>query len=90
MMQDAEHRVSTLQSAEENDAILFLQRPTRHRLQRSNSNNRLVIKSKCIILVWPKYKDGKYKVDIIYRTLFLNKSSAHSEVNTSYLEFSIM
>lgn len=77
-----------MQSAEENDAILFLQRPTRHRLQRSN--NRLVIKSKCIILIWPEYEDSKYKVDMIYRTLFLNKSSAHREVNTSYLEFSIM
>lgn len=68
--------------AEENDAILFLQRPTRHRLQRSN---RLVIKSKCIILIWPQYNDGKYKVIMTYRKLFLIKSSAHREFNSSYL-----
>lgn len=67
--------------AEENDAILFLQRPTRHRLQRSN---RLVIKSKCIILIWPKYNNGKYKVIMIYRKLFLIKSSAHREFNSYY------
>lgn len=63
--------------------------------QRVTASNAPTIESPCykIQMHYPYmawiYKDGKYKVDMIYRTLFLNKSSAHREVNTSYLEFSI-